>query len=31
MLEEETGQKVIIPEFPQLMGAYGAALIAKDL
>jgi predicted CoA-substrate-specific enzyme activase len=28
MLEEETGQKVIIPEYPQLMGAFGAALIA---
>lgn len=29
MLEEETGEKVIIPEYPQLMGAYGAALIAR--
>jgi predicted CoA-substrate-specific enzyme activase len=31
MLEEETSQKVIIPDFPQLMGAYGAALIAIGL
>lgn len=31
MLEEETAQKVIIPEFPQLMGAYGAALIAREI
>jgi predicted CoA-substrate-specific enzyme activase len=29
MLEEETGQAVIIPTHPQLMGAYGAALIAR--
>jgi predicted CoA-substrate-specific enzyme activase len=28
MLEEETGEKVVIPQYPQLMGAYGAALIA---
>src|SRR5512136_654389 len=28
MLEEETGEKVILPRSPQLMGAYGAALIA---
>jgi predicted CoA-substrate-specific enzyme activase len=28
MLEEETGEKVILPRHPQLMGAYGAALIA---
>ncbi len=28
MLEEETGEKVLIPQYPQLMGAYGAALIA---
>jgi predicted CoA-substrate-specific enzyme activase len=27
MLTEETGEEVILPEFPQLMGAYGAALI----
>ncbi len=31
MMEEETGEKVIIPEHPQLMGAYGAALIAMKL
>jgi predicted CoA-substrate-specific enzyme activase len=31
MLEEETGEKVIIPRFPQLMGAYGAALIALEM
>lgn len=28
MIEEETGENVIMPEYPQLMGAYGAALIA---
>ena len=28
MLSEATKQDVIVPEFPQLMGAYGAALIA---
>ncbi len=28
MIEEETGQKVTMPEHPQFMGAYGAALIA---
>lgn len=31
MLEEETGQAVLLPRFPQLMGAYGAALIALGL
>jgi predicted CoA-substrate-specific enzyme activase len=31
MLEEEAGQTVIIPEYPQLMGAYGAALIARGI
>ena len=31
MLEEETGEKVILPRSPQLVGAYGAALIALDL
>ena len=31
MLEEETGEKVIVPRHPQLMGAYGAALIALGL
>ncbi len=30
MLEEATGQKVILPEYPQFMGAYGAALIALE-
>jgi predicted CoA-substrate-specific enzyme activase len=30
MLEQETGEKVLIPQYPQLMGAYGAALIALD-
>lgn len=30
MIEEEMGEKVIIPTYPQLMGAYGAALIALD-
>lgn len=28
MLAEETGEEIIVPSFPQLMGAYGAALIA---
>jgi predicted CoA-substrate-specific enzyme activase len=31
MLEEETGEKVILPRQPQLMGAYGAALIALGM
>jgi len=31
MLEEETDEKVVVPRHPQLMGAYGAALIAFDL
>jgi predicted CoA-substrate-specific enzyme activase len=31
MLEEETGEKVVVPRHPQLMGAYGAALIALGL
>jgi predicted CoA-substrate-specific enzyme activase len=31
MLEEETGEVVIIPKFPQLMGAYGAALVARGI
>ncbi len=30
MLEEETGERVIVPPHPQLMGAYGAALIALE-
>ena len=31
MLEEETGEKVVIPQYPQLMGAYGAALVALGM
>ncbi len=31
MLEQETGEAVIIPKFPQLMGAYGAALVARGI
>jgi activator of 2-hydroxyglutaryl-CoA dehydratase len=31
LLEDETNQKVVIPRYPQLMGAYGAALIALDI
>jgi len=31
MLEEETGEKVVVPRHPQLIDAYGAALIALDL
>ncbi len=31
MLEEETGEAVIIPKVPQLMGAYGAALVARGI
>jgi predicted CoA-substrate-specific enzyme activase len=31
MLEEETSEKVILPRYPQLIGAYGAALIALSL
>jgi len=31
MLEEETGEKVVIPRYPQLMGAYGAALVALGM
>ena len=30
MLEEETGEKVILPRQPQLVGAHGAALIAME-
>lgn len=30
LLELETGQSVLVPPHPQLMGAYGAALIALD-
>jgi len=28
MLEEETGERIVLPRHPQLMGAYGAALLA---
>ncbi len=28
MLAEETGEEVVLPRYPQLMGAYGAALLA---
>jgi predicted CoA-substrate-specific enzyme activase len=31
LLEEETGEDVVMPKHPQLMGAYGAALIALEL
>ncbi len=31
MLEEETGEPVVLPRYPQLMGAYGAALIALGI
>ncbi len=31
MIEEETGEKVILPRYPQFMGAYGAALIGLKL
>jgi len=31
MLEEETGENIVLPEHPQLMGAYGAALYAMTL
>lgn len=31
MLQEESGSDVILPRYPQLMGAYGAALIALEL
>jgi predicted CoA-substrate-specific enzyme activase len=31
LLEEETGQPVEVPQHPQLMGAYGAALIALEM
>jgi predicted CoA-substrate-specific enzyme activase len=30
MLEEETGEKVILPRYPQLVGAHGAALVAME-
>jgi activator of 2-hydroxyglutaryl-CoA dehydratase len=28
LLEAETGETVLVPPHPQLMGAYGAALLA---
>jgi predicted CoA-substrate-specific enzyme activase len=31
LLEEETSEKVYLPQHPQLVGAHGAALIAMDL
>lgn len=31
MLEEETGEKIILPRHPQLMGAHGAALSALEI
>lgn len=31
MLAEETGEEVILPQHPQLAGAYGAALIALEM
>ncbi len=31
MLKEVTGEAVVVPEQPQLMGAYGAALLALEL
>jgi len=30
MIEEATGQPVLLPPHPQLMGAYGAALLALE-
>jgi len=30
LLEQETGQRVVVPRQPQLMGAYGAALSALE-
>ena len=31
ILEDETGEEVIVPRYPQLMGAFGAALIALEM
>jgi len=31
MLEEETGQKIILPPDPQIMGAFGASILALEL
>jgi len=30
MLEQETGEKVLLPRYPQLVGAHGAALVALE-
>jgi activator of 2-hydroxyglutaryl-CoA dehydratase len=30
MLEDATGQRVVLPREPQLMGAYGAALLGTE-
>jgi predicted CoA-substrate-specific enzyme activase len=30
LLEEETGETILVPQFPQLLGALGAALIALE-
>lgn len=31
MMEEETGEEIVIPRYPQLQGAYGAALYALEI
>jgi predicted CoA-substrate-specific enzyme activase len=31
LLEEETGQRIMLPRYPELTGAYGAALIALEI
>ncbi len=31
MVEEKTGKKILVPEYPQLTGAVGAALFAMDV
>jgi activator of 2-hydroxyglutaryl-CoA dehydratase len=30
MVEETTGKKILVPEYPQLTGAVGAALFAME-
>ena len=30
LLEDATGERVVVPQHPQLMGAYGAALLAGE-
>jgi activator of 2-hydroxyglutaryl-CoA dehydratase len=30
MMQEATGMTVVLPPYPQLMGAYGAALLARE-